>query len=190
MRQPKWLLVLSFHVLLGCAYTDHVQLAPYVPTPMKVVNRVLELAEVKKGDVVYDLGSGDGRIVITAAKEYGARAVGFEIDHNLVQKSRASVKREGVEHLVEIREQDVMTADFSPASVVTIYLLPGSNMLLRPVLWRQLKPGARVVSNDYDMEDWTPEKVVKLRDAKGKEWKLHLWRIKERDSYRAPPLLD
>ncbi len=109
------------------------------------VNRVLELAEVKKGDVAYDLGSGDGRIVITAAKKYGARAVEFEIDHNLVRMSRASVKREGVGHLVEIREQDVMTADFSPASVVTIYLLPGSHMLLRPVLWRQLKPGAEWV---------------------------------------------
>jgi hypothetical protein len=82
---------------------------------------------------------------ITAAKKYGARAVGFEIDHNLVRMSRASVKREGVGHLVEIREQDVMTADFSPASVVTIYLLPGSHMLLRPVLWRQLKPGAEWV---------------------------------------------
>jgi hypothetical protein len=75
---------------------------------------------------------------------------------------------------VEIREQDVMTADFSPASVVAIYLLPGLNMLLRPVLWRQLTPGARVVSNDYDMEDWTPEKVEKLRDVKGKDWVLYL----------------
>lgn len=161
-----------------------VELAPFVPTPMEVVERMLALAEVKTGDVVYDLGSGDGRIIIMAAKQYGVRGVGFEIDPGLVQESREFASAEGVGHLVEFHQKDVMTVDLSPATVVTLYLYPESNMLLRPKLWRQLKPGARVVSNDFDMEDWKPDKVEQLVDPEGANWTLYLWRITDQDRFR------
>ena len=157
------------------------KLAPFVPTPMVVVERMLELAGVQANDVVYDMGSGDGRIVITAAKKYGAKAVGIEIDPQLVRLARDNVKKAGVEHLVEIRQQDVLTADISSASVVTLYLFPEANMLLRPILWRQLKLGARVVSNDFDMEDWLADRVDWVLDtADGLEYTLYLWQIRER----------
>lgn len=161
-----------------------VELAPFVPTPMEVVDRMLTLAELKKGDVLYDLGSGDGRIVITAAKRYGVKAVGFEIDADLVQESREIALAEGVEHLVEFHQKDIMTVDLSPATVVTLYLYPESNMLLRPMLWRQLRTGARVVSNDFDMEDWEPDRVEQLADAEGTNWTLFLWRITDQDRVR------
>ena len=112
------------------------KIVPFVPTPQEVVERMLELAQVKKGDVVYDLGSGDGRIVITAAKKYGVKAVGFEIDPELLQKSRETIRKEGLERLAEIREQDILTVDLSPASVVTMYLLPEVNLKLRPAVLR------------------------------------------------------
>lgn len=156
---------------------DPRQLAPYEPSPMEVVERMLQLADVGKDDVVYDLGSGDGRIVITAAKEYGARAVGFEIDPELVALSRANVRKAGVEQLVEIREQDIMTVDFSEATVVTLYLLPESNLKLRPRLQSQLRPGARIVSNDFDMDDWHPVKIDSLMDPDDNEFTLMLWEI-------------
>jgi len=138
------------------------ELAPFVTTPMHVVTAMLDLAGVAKDDVVYDLGSGDGRIVITAAREYGARAVGFEIDPALVEESRQSAREAGVDHLVEIRQQDVMKADFSDATVVTVYLFPDANLLLKPILQSQLRPGARVVSSQFDMGDWEPNGTVDI----------------------------
>lgn len=160
------------------------KIVPFVPTPQDVVERMLELAQVKKGDVVYDLGSGDGRIVITAAKKYGVKAVGFEIDPDLLKQSRESIKKEGLAHLAEIREQDILTVNLGPASVVTMYLLPEVNLRLRPNVWRQLKPGSRVVSHDFDMGDWKPVKTESIKDKSGWDHTLYLWHVTDRDASR------
>ena len=140
---------------------DNKKIVPFVPSPQEVVDKMIELAGVKKGDVVYDMGSGDGRIVIAAAKK-GARAVGFEIDGDLVKESRENIRKAGVQDLAEIRQQDILTVDFSPASVVTMYLLPDVNLKLKPNLLKQLKPGSRVVSHSFDMGDWKPDKVERV----------------------------
>jgi tRNA A58 N-methylase Trm61 len=153
--------------------------APFDPAPQEVVQRMLTLAGVKKGDVVYDLGSGDGRILIAAAKKYGVRGVGFEIDPGLVKLARENARREGVEKLVEIREQDFLTANLSPASVVTLYLSYDGNLAVRPQLLRQLKAGSRVVSYVFDMGDWQPQVAETYRDAVGDQHPLYLWRIGE-----------
>jgi precorrin-6B methylase 2 len=155
------------------------QLAPFDPTPQEVVERMLALAAVKKSDVIYDLGSGDGRILITAAKRYGARGVGFEIDPGLVKLARENARKEGVEKLVEIRQQDFLTADLSPASLVTLYLSYEGNLAVRPQLMRQLKPGARVVSYAFDMGEWQPKIAESYRDAGGNSHQLYLWDISE-----------
>ena len=129
----------------------------YVPTPEPVVAAMIEMAEIGEGDVLYDLGSGDGRIPIAAAKQFGVRAVGIEIDPRLIRKARANAKAAGVSHLVEFREADLFATDFSDADVVTLYLGDTLNLRLRPQLLEQLHPGARVVSHDFGMGDWTPE---------------------------------
>ena len=156
---------------------DSTYIAPFVPTPQEVVDRMLELAQVSHGDLLYDLGSGDGRIVITAARRYGAQAVGFEIDPALVTDSKRNIKEAGVEALAEIRDQDVRTVDLSPASVVTMYLYPGANLRLRAAIMRQLKPGSRVVSHDFSMGDWKPDRVERMTDSAGLVRTLYLWRI-------------
>jgi precorrin-6B methylase 2 len=153
------------------------QLAPFDPTPQEVVERMLALAGVKTGDVVYDLGAGDGRVVIAAAKKYGAKAVGFEIDPGLVKLARENVRKQGVDKLVEIRQQDFLTADLSPATVVALYLSYDGNLALRPQLMRQLKPGARIVSYTFNMADWQPKIVEAYRDAAGESHALYLWEI-------------
>ena len=151
-------------------------LAPYVPTPQDVVEKMLELAGVTAADVVYDLGCGDGRLVITAARKYGARGVGIDIDPDRIAESEANARKAGVESLVGFRLQDAMKADVSPATVVTLYLLSSSNMRLRPLLTAQLRPGARIVSHAFSMGDWTPDKVETFKDANGSSRTLYLWR--------------
>jgi SAM-dependent methyltransferase len=151
-------------------------LAPYVPTPQDVVERMLELAGVTRDDVVYDLGCGDGRLVITAARKYGARGVGVDIDPERIAESEANARKAGVESLVSFRLQDAMKVDVSPATVVTLYLLSSSNMRLRPQLTAELRPGARIVSHAFSMGDWTPEKVETFRDANGSSRTLYLWK--------------
>jgi SAM-dependent methyltransferase len=151
-------------------------LAPFVPTPQDVVERMLALAQVTKEDVVYDLGSGDGRLVVTAAQKYGARGVGIDIDPDRIEEGQANAKRANVEHLVEFRLGDAMQADLSGATVVTLYLLSSSNAKLRPILTRQLKPGARIVSHQFGMGDWTPDKVDTFTDQNGTSRSLYLWR--------------
>ncbi len=140
--------------------TDAVDLAPFVPTPMEVVERMLELAEITKDDVLYDLGCGDGRIVVEAAKKYRARGVGIDLDPQRIAESKARARQEGVTELVKFLQQDVMKADFSSATVVTLYLLPESNEVLRPLLEKQLKPGVRVVSHNYEIPGWEEKQVA------------------------------
>ncbi|MFB6278627.1 MAG: cyclopropane-fatty-acyl-phospholipid synthase family protein [Salinibacter sp.] len=147
---------------------------PYVPTPEPVVDRMLELADVGPDDVVYDLGSGDGRIVIRAARKYGARGVGIEIDPELVKEARQNAKNAGVSDLVEFRQGDLFKADFSDATAVTLYLLPSVNQKLRPMLFEQLAPGTPVVSHDFDMGKWSPERTV---DVSGDT--IYRWTIPE-----------
>jgi SAM-dependent methyltransferase len=153
-------------------------LAPYVPSPPEVVDRMLKLAAVTRNDVVYDLGSGDGRIPIAAAKTYGARGVGLEIDSKRVEEARANARAAGVEGLVEFRQADVMTADISPATVVTLYLISSANLKLRPMLTRQLKPGARIVSHAFSMgPDWPADQIDQFTSAIGDEITLYLWKF-------------
>ena len=132
---------------------------PFVRSTPEVIDRMLEIARVKAGDLVYDIGSGDGAIIIRAAKKYGVRGVGIEIDEDLVLRARNEALREKVGHLVEFRAQDAFTADVSPATVVTLYTLPEFNAKLRPILDRQLRPGTRVVSHDYPIEGWVPSRI-------------------------------
>lgn len=133
---------------------------PFVRTPYAVVAKMLEVARVTKDDVVYDLGSGDGRIVIMAAQQFGARGVGVEIDPDLVFMARENAKRAGVADRVQFLLQDLFETDISPATVVTLYLTHDVNLRLRPKLWRELRPGTRVVAHDFGMGDWQPEEVV------------------------------
>ncbi|MBI4524266.1 MAG: class I SAM-dependent methyltransferase [Deltaproteobacteria bacterium] len=163
---------------------------PFIPTPMDVVDRMLEIAEVKVGDLVYDLGSGDGRVIIRAAKKCGARGVGIEADPQLVDLSRAKAAEEGVSHLVEFRAGDALKVDVSPATVVTLYMFPWFNEQVRPVLQKSLRPGARVVSHDFDIPGWPPTKVEKLPEPEKKPGGavhyhvIYLWRIGEKNGLR------
>jgi SAM-dependent methyltransferase len=154
---------------------DAPNLAPFVPTPPDVVERMLTLARVGKDDVVYDLGCGDGRIVITAARKYGARGVGVDIDPQRIAESNANAKIAGVADRVTFRLQDALKTDLTDATVVALYLLSSSNLKLRPILTKQLKPGARIVAHAFSMGDWTPETVDTFTDAAGSSRTLYLW---------------
>lgn len=170
-RHDQLIRILSTLLLVGQV------LAPYVPTPHDVVDRMLALAGVTADDVVYDLGSGDGRILIAAARIHGARGVGLDIDPRRIEEARANARAAGVAHLVEFRQQDVMTADVSEATVVTLYLLSSANALLRPLLTRQLRPGARIVSHAFSMgPEWPADRVERFTNDQGDEVTLYLWR--------------
>jgi trans-aconitate methyltransferase len=154
----------------------------YWPTPQEVVDKMLDLAKVTKNDVVYDLGCGDGRIVVTAGKKYGARAVGVDIDPVRVEEARARVKAAKVDELVTIRKEDLFKTDLTSATVVTLYLNDKANLLLMPILKTSLKPGARVVSQTWDMGDWKPDKTLTVtaideKERTRHEYKLYLWII-------------
>ena len=164
--------------LLALATVVPQSLAPFLATPEDVVDRMLELAQVTRNDLVLDLGSGDGRIPIRAAQKYGARGVGIDIDPRRIEESNANARKAGVAHLVEFRQGDALQADVSAASVVTLYLLSSSNAKLRPILQRQLKPGARVVSHAFSMgTEWPADKVDRFVSASGDQVTLYLWRI-------------
>jgi SAM-dependent methyltransferase len=157
---------------------------PYVPTTEAAVQEMLKLAGVKKTDVVYDLGCGDGRIVIAAAKNYGARGVGIDINPVRIAEARENAKKAGVENLVRFEEKDLFDADFHDASVVTLFLLPSVNLKLKPRLIEQLKPGTRVVSNTFDMGDWKADKEATLDNSDSEDGylshKFFLWVIPQR----------
>jgi len=154
-------------------------LAPFIPTPEDVVDRMLTLAKVTRDDVVYDLGCGDGRIPIAAAKKYGAKGVGLDIDPALVELAKSNANAAGVEALVDFQVQNVLAADVSKATVVTLYLLSSSNERLRPMLMKQLKPGARIVSHAFSMgRDWPADAIDQFVSARGDEITLYLWKIR------------
>jgi precorrin-6B methylase 2 len=146
----------------------------FVPTPPEVVAKMLELAQVTKDDVVYDLGCGNGRIVVMAAKKYGCKAFGFDVDPQRIKESNESVDANGVGDLVTIQQKDIFTLDLSPANVVTLYLLPSLNVKLIPQL-EKLKPGSRIVSHDFDMRGVKPDQVVEVTSDNGSEHTVYLW---------------
>jgi len=149
---------------------------PFVPTNEKVVEAMLKMASVKKGDVVYDLGCGDGRIVIAAAKEFGARGVGVDLDPQRIREAQANAVRAGVADRVTFRVQDIFDTDIQPATVVTLFLSPDLNARLRPKLTSQLKPGSRIVSHRYGIGDWVPERTETLA-VRGTRNHIFLWRV-------------
>ena len=169
---PFWLVAL---VLASGCLRHPGQDVRYEPTPMHVVRTMLTMAKVGPGDVVYDLGSGDGRVVITAAKEFGARGVGIEVHPPLVARAQRSAREAGVADRVEFRQGDMYAADIAGATVVTLFLHPTPNLKLRPRLRSELAPGARVVSYMWDMGDWQPDAVRRV----GRH-RVFLWRIADR----------
>src|SRR6267143_1807649 len=148
----------------------------FVPTPQEVVDAMLKLANVHQGDVLYDLGSGDGRIPVTAARRYGIRAYGIDIDPQRIQEANDNAKKAGVTHLVRFRREDLFKTDFHDATVVTLYLLPDLNVKLRPRLFAELKPGTRIVSHQFDMGTWKPDKKVEVTSGRT----IYLWTLPPR----------
>lgn len=151
-------------------------LAPWVPTPQEIVDRLLEAGEVKAGEVVYDLGAGDGRVLIAAAKKYKAKAVGVEISPKLVETAKSRIKEEGLEANCTVIQGDLREVDLSGADVVVLYLLTSSNELLRPNLEKALKPGARVVSHDFEVRGWNPVRVV-MAPAHGRVHRIYVYKM-------------
>ena len=159
----------------GLAGATLIKQVPYVPTPQDIVEKMLELAKVTSDDVVYDLGSGDGRIVITAAQKYGAHAVGVEINPDLYRQSSDRIKESGLSDRAHIVCEDMFNVSLSRATVVTLYLLTSFNEKLRPQLERQLHSGARIVCHDFHIPGWEPEKVVDVTSKNGIPHKLYLY---------------
>jgi SAM-dependent methyltransferase len=184
-------IVLVFALVLalagGCAWSGPIAHAPerepapprldviWVPSESTVITAMLDAANVGPGDVVYDLGCGDGAIVITAASRYGARGVGVDIDPQRIREANANAARAGVTDRVTFLTQDLFVTDVSPATVVALYLSPAINLRLRPVLQRDLRPGSRIVSHDFDMGDWRPERTVEVLVER--YHRVFLWRV-------------
>jgi len=170
--------VVLFLAAMPAAYAQAQKAAPrtpdviFVPTPQEVVEDMLRLVNVKKGDVLYDLGSGDGRIPITAAKLYGVRGIGIDIDPQRIAEAQENAKKAGVSHLVEFRQADLFASDFKEATVITLYLLPELNVKLRPKLLSELKVGTRIVSHQFDMGEWKADKKL---ESNGRT--IYFWTI-------------
>jgi SAM-dependent methyltransferase len=175
-RRALLLLALSSALASGACRADAPRKldVPYEPSPPEVVDAMLRLGEVGPGDVVYDLGCGDGRIVIAAAG-LGARAIGVDLDPQRVREARANAKAAGVEDRVEFRQGDLFEADVHDATAVMLYLWPHVNLKLRPRLLAQLRPGARIVSHDHDMGDWRPERTITVNGVR-----IHRWTVPAR----------
>lgn len=177
MKKLKFLTGVLTLVLFGAAlnYAQESEIkkdVPYVPTRQNVVEAMLSLAKVKKDDVVYDLGCGDGRIVITSAKLYGTKGVGIDIDPQRIKEANENAAKENVAEQVSFIEGDLFKQDFSKATVVTLYLLPEINERLRPILLKQLKPGTRIVSHAFRMGSWKPEQEITIDNTM-----IYLWTV-------------
>ena len=179
-RAARVLLAVGLLLLLPDAWAqkkyDPRSVAPYVPTPPEVVERMLEMAAVNSDDTVYDLGSGDGRIIIAAARKFGARAVGVELDEDLAKQTEGRVRELNIHNRVRVVQGNLLEVDLSPASVVTVYLLTSSNMKLRPRLEQSLKPGSRVVSHDFEIMGWTPVKTESV-GGQGRSHTIYLYQV-------------
>ena len=181
LAMTRFLLLLAFTLSSAAIAQDNKTGGPFVPTPQGVVDAMLEMAEVGPRDYVIDLGSGDGRIVLTAAKRFNARGVGIEIDKDLVDGSNAEARKLGIADRVAFRKQDVLEAKIDEATVLTLYLLPGMMNMLQPKLARELKPGTRIVSHDFPLQDWKAdrERVIDVPEKYGSagNWKstLYYW---------------
>ena len=181
MRMTKWMAVCLL-VIAGAARAQDFGDTPYVQTPQNVVDRMLQIAKVGPGDYVIDLGSGDGRLIITAAKKFGARGFGVDLDRRLVELANKRAKEEGVSERASFYERDLYETDMTEATVLTIYLLPEVNLMVRPQLLATLKPGTRVVAHDYDMGEWKPDQQL-VMDApdkpvgRDKKSKVFFWVI-------------
>ena len=178
LRAIRFLFAFALAVLAAAAGAQSAVKQPdviFVPTPQEVVDEMLELARVGRNDVLYDLGSGDGRIPVTAAKRFGIRAYGVDIDPDRIREATANARKAGVSGLVKFRQEDLFTTDFHDATVVTLYLLPDLNVKLRPRLLAELKPGTRIVSHQFDMGSWKPERKVELNGRT-----IYLWTVPER----------
>ena len=152
------------------------KLAPYYPTPLTIVAKMLDLGRLKAGEKMFDLGSGDGRIVIMAAEKYQADATGIEMDDDLYRQSMQKIRSLGLEKTARIIHGDIFKQDYSPGNLITVYLLPVSNNKVRPLLEKQLKKGTRVVSHDFPFRDWTPDKEVTIEDdGEGRSHTLYLY---------------
>ena len=173
------LLALASATPIYCQEFSKESLAPYIPSPEIVVDKMLEAARVKPNEMVYDLGSGDGRIVIAAARKYQARAVGVELRGDLCKATQARIQALGLSDRITLIHGNLLKVDLSPADVVTLYLLTSSNERLRPNLERYLKPGARVVSNDFEIRGWSPNDVVRI-DAGGVMHTIYVYEIAAR----------
>jgi SAM-dependent methyltransferase len=158
---------------------------PYVPTKEPVLDRMLQMARVRPGDVLYDLGCGDGRIVIAAARRFGIKGVGIDIDPARIAEARENARKAGVADRVTFIQGDLFDADIKDATVVTLYLLPEVNLKLRPKLLSDLKPGTRIVSHNYDMGDWKPEQTAKLT-VDGVEHVVYMWTVTRRATQQVP----
>jgi len=172
------MMIAALLLTLGLVWAQTTARAPFVATPPDVVDRMLELANVGPGDVVYDLGCGDGRIVIAAAQKFGARGVGVDLDPLRVQEAQANARKAGVEHLVSFRVQDALDTDVSEATVVTLYLVSSLNVKLRPRLMTELRTGSRIVSHNFAMGDWQPDTVDVFTSADGLSRTVYLWTIR------------
>jgi ubiquinone/menaquinone biosynthesis C-methylase UbiE len=169
----------ALYVLFGAVAwaQEPVKLAPYYPTPESVVLKMLDLGGLKPGEEMFDLGSGDGRIVIDAAQKFHANAVGVELDKDLCRQSLERIRKLGLEKTAQIVNGDILKQDYSSADLITVYLLPNSNDKVQPLLERQLKKGARVVAHDFEFRGWTPEKVEDIEDdGEGRSHTLFLYR--------------
>ncbi|MBL8238250.1 MAG: methyltransferase domain-containing protein [Bryobacterales bacterium] len=178
MKRRKLLLAgLGMPALLGQEAKKGEKLAPYYPTPETIVEKMLQLGGAKKGEKVFDLGSGDGRIVIIAAERFGAHAVGVEYDKDLYAQSSEKIRRMGLAEKARIIHGDLLQQDYTSADLITVYLLPVSNEKLRPVLEKQLKKGARVVAHDFEVGGWRPDKTEVVEDdGEGRSHTLYLYK--------------
>ena len=187
MRVNSWVAVLLCCCAGATAAADEARTGgPFVPTPQAVVDEMLKVADVRKDDFVIDLGSGDGRIVLTAARRYEARGMGVDIDGELVERSNAEAQRDGLDRLVSFHKQDVLQTDISGASVLALYLLPSMMQSLRSKILSELKPGSRVVSHDFEFGEWLPDRKITVdapdKYGSGSNWTSHvmLWVVPAR----------